>query len=57
MASKTGYILSEKEVAKIHATIDKADNKLRMAQEDLASLRSRFPLSPVIDSDASKSST
>jgi len=48
---KTGYVLSEKEVARIHAAIDKAASKLVTAQEDLKNLKTRFPVSPAPSSN------
>ena len=48
---KTGYVLSEKEVARIHAAIDKAASKLVTAQEDLKNLKARFPVSPAPSSN------
>jgi hypothetical protein len=42
---KTGYVLSEKEVARVHASLDKISKEIAM-------LKSKFPVSSTTDSNA-----
>jgi len=41
---KSGYVLSEKEVARIHASLDKI-------QKEVLMLKSKFPLSSAVNSN------
>lgn len=49
---KTGYLLSEKEVAKVHKHIHKLDKLLVESRMVLQDLESRFPDAPASDSNA-----
>jgi hypothetical protein len=52
---KTGYVLSEKEVARIHKSLDKIATHLLQALKENSDLKVRFPVSSTINLNTTKS--